>query len=83
MTIETMWGVLCQHQPDANKHGYGQQWLAMCQRQDFDSAMNAARASWAKSKHVAKACVNAAHACLAVNESQLNWAITLCMKDMK
>lgn len=48
MNLEEMWARLAQHQPYADKHGYGTAWARMCAERTEDAALAArAAAGWA------------------------------------
>jgi hypothetical protein len=45
-TIEQMWERLAQHQPEADKRGYGQVWKHMCNTRTMEAADAAGDAAW-------------------------------------
>jgi hypothetical protein len=45
MTLDEMWARLAQHQPYADKHGYGPAWATMCKKQTAKAAFAACAAA--------------------------------------
>ena len=48
MNLEEMWARLAQHQPFADRRGYGPAWAAMCEERTQDSAWEAQREQFIK-----------------------------------
>lgn len=47
MNLEEMWARLAQHQPFADRRGYGPEWAKMCEQRTQDAAAAAESAAWA------------------------------------
>ena len=69
MTLEEMWKRLDQHQPFADRRGYGPEWAAMCAEKTEAAAeaaaaqaAEAAEEAWAKAETAAWAAADAAWA---------------------
>ena len=45
-TLDGMWQRLTEHQPYADKYGYGADWMIMCKTRKPEAAWDAARDAW-------------------------------------
>ena len=74
-TIDQMWTRLAQHQPEADRRGYGEAWRRMCEERTKDAADAAAEAAVdaaLAADAAAEAAANAAWADKAANAAR--WA---------
>lgn len=62
MNLDHMWERLAQHQPYADKHGYGKAWARMCGQRTRKAARAAQAAAWARPAREAAWAVDAARA---------------------